>query len=110
MLGQSQYTPDVYLSYELLDVTIDELDTKRYIKIIFLDAEHKEIMPYDLLVPRTAIVSDLKKELIEQARLVESRPIRLYEVVNFKIMRTFHDNLQVQDINEFSTIYGEVYF
>jgi len=72
------------LFYEMLEVSIVELETKRNLKIIWTGAHNREEATVSFLLPKTSMVHDLCEQLAkhEQVKLTEgeSGKIRVFEV------------------------------
>ncbi|TPX31523.1 hypothetical protein SmJEL517_g05139 [Synchytrium microbalum] len=107
---QSQITPILF--YEILDISITELETKRYIKVCVLDRSMKELATHDVLLLKTANVSDLLEVLKAKIKLddkvkVDEGSLRLYEVTAHKIHKMFANEDLLSSIVEYSYIYAE---
>ncbi|KAJ3117728.1 hypothetical protein HDU96_005858 [Phlyctochytrium bullatum] len=113
MLQTGYYTPmmaPTVLFYEELEVNLSELDFKRFLKVSFIDAHFKEVGPMDLLVMKTAKVSEVIDLVREKLKLPAggSAPLRMYEVTaQYRIHRFFADDDLISTISEFSTLYVE---
>ncbi|KXS19866.1 cysteine proteinase [Gonapodya prolifera JEL478] len=64
---QSPLTSCLY--YEILDIPITELDTKRALKVTFMDYRNKEAGQHDLLVPKLATVEQVLETLRPKLKL-----------------------------------------
>ncbi len=71
------------LYYELLDVSIIELETKRNLKIFWTGHNNKEDSVHQFLLPKTASISDVTDQLAKQVKLTPdgSGKVRLFEAV-----------------------------
>ncbi|TPX38452.1 hypothetical protein SeMB42_g06732 [Synchytrium endobioticum] len=97
------------LLYEILDISITELETKRYIKITVLDKGLKEIGTHDVLLLKTAKVDDLIQELSAKIRFEDgdNGPIRLFESLNNRLQKVLRPDDPLSTIVEYSYIYAE---
>jgi len=76
------------LFYELLDISIVELETKKLLKVAWLGSTtSKEESTHDLLLPKVSHVSEAIDALRAKLSLEGSKQIRMYEVQQSKIMR-----------------------
>lgn len=68
--------------YELLDISIVELETKRSLKIYWTGAHNKEDSVHPFLLPKTSPMSEVAEQLSKVVTLSEdgSRKIRIFEV------------------------------
>ena len=114
------------LYFEVLEMSLSELDTKKVIKLVWLsEGISKEVFekflildyrakcfqePYDLLVPKNGNVNDIIIDLIKKARLddeAKAGPIRLYEVHNSKIYKELSRDHPVLSVNDYVQLYAE---
>lgn len=117
------------LVYEVLDVSLSELENKKSLKVTWLyegitkdvsltgiehsfnsGVNHIQQETYDLLVPKDGTVSDVIAALVKRANLdseATKGPIRLYEVSSHKITREFQRNHRVAVMNEFGGLVAE---
>lgn len=109
MLFGSHAQASSTLFYEILDITVAELEQKRSMKVTFLEPGLKEHLVPDLLVPKTATVGEFLELLKPKVKLAEngSGRLRLYEVAYSKIMREFSNEDLVKDITDLATLYAE---
>ncbi|KAJ3037767.1 hypothetical protein HDV00_001353 [Rhizophlyctis rosea] len=134
MLGMSSTyspTPNNIILYEVLDINVSELETKRYLKITYLEGKTlKEHGPYDILLPKTARAPEIMDAVLERVRseqanakpeaktengvngtpatplLLDPAKLRLFEVKDNKFHRYLDENW-VQGILEGTTLYVE---
>jgi Ubiquitin-specific protease C-terminal len=68
--------------YELLDVSIVELETKRSLKIVWTGILNREEASYSFLLPKTNSVNELSENLAKQVTLIPegSSKIRIFEI------------------------------
>ncbi|KAI9347173.1 putative ubiquitin-specific processing protease 21 [Zopfochytrium polystomum] len=95
------------LYYEQLEVSILELDTKSYFRIILVDKNFKEKGPFDVLVPKTGTAVDILEKFKEKSKLTGLKNLRLVEVMNYKIQKVLTEEDGVPTINENSNLYAE---
>ncbi|KAJ3321282.1 hypothetical protein HDV06_004507 [Boothiomyces sp. JEL0866] len=108
MVGQYYTNADPVLYYDLLDMSLDEFDSKRYIKVTFLDNTFKE-HPIQLLVSRNGDMSEVIGGLKEKLNLdVDDSMIRLYEAVSYKKNKTHKGTDPIATYNEYATLYAEI--
>ncbi|KAI9350734.1 cysteine proteinase [Obelidium mucronatum] len=106
----AQAAPTI-LHFELLDIPVTELDTKRYIKLSFVDRQRHESDPIELLVLKNATIGDLLKEFQAKTKLPAaggSGKLRVFEVHNHKFYKSaFAETDFVSCITEYAVIYIE---
>jgi len=111
--GQAQNQRTDALYYEILEVSMTELETRKNIKITWLpDGIHKE-EPYEILVPKNGTVEDVVSGLQRKATKAsisdEALPrIRVFETHANKIYRAIEPTLPVTNLSEFSPMYAEL--
>ncbi|TVY85149.1 Ubiquitin carboxyl-terminal hydrolase [Lachnellula suecica] len=95
------------LFYELLDISLTELDTKKALKVTWLSEGISKEEIVDLLVPKNGTVVDVVQALVKKAQLDEEAkagPIRVYESTSGKLHRELPRNHPVNSIGEYTTI------
>ncbi|KAF2455518.1 hypothetical protein BDY21DRAFT_386885 [Lineolata rhizophorae] len=116
------------LYYEVLEVPLAELETRRAVKVLWLPEGITKEEQYDLLVEKNGTVEDILRGLIRKARIAdvassppqqqggspgqpfrEARPedLRLVEVHASKVNRELQLSFPVLSINEFRLLYAE---
>ncbi|KAK4238732.1 hypothetical protein C8A03DRAFT_43589 [Achaetomium macrosporum] len=98
------------LFFEVLDMSLAELDTKKSIKLTLLSEGITKEDQYDVLVPKNGQVEDLIDCLIKKAKIPseeEAGPIRIYEISNHKFFRELDRNYPVISINDYTTVIAE---
>ncbi|CAG8517017.1 2181_t:CDS:10 [Diversispora eburnea] len=110
MLQPSYLAPSAYLLfYEMLDISIVELETKKFFKIYWLGTnvkEEKEII--DVRLQKTALVNEIIEAILQKVTLsIPNNKIRLYEVMNHKIQKEYTGTESIDRIHEFVTLYAE---
>jgi ubiquitin carboxyl-terminal hydrolase 7 len=90
MLGV-QYYPNALntIYYEVLNMTLQEFESKQFVRISYLDGSLKEQGPLDLFVFKTASLGQVLEEVFGQVKrdVHGSGQARIYEVVNTRIYR-----------------------
>lgn len=90
--------------YEILDISLTELDTKKPMKVVWLSEGTQKEDVYDILVPKNGNADDLVTALIKKAQLDDESkggPIRIYEVHSNKIHRDLPRTHPVVSITDF---------
>ncbi|KAJ3414962.1 hypothetical protein HDV05_005793 [Chytridiales sp. JEL 0842] len=102
-------TSAVILYYELLDVTLEELETKRQLKITFVDHARKEHGPFDIYVLRNAKAGEVINQLTPKLHGEPggSGRLRLLEVANSRLHKLFDNDESIVTISDVSTVYIE---
>ena len=101
--------PTVIL-YELLDVSIVELETKRSLKIVWTGVHNKEEGTFPFLLPKTSSVHDLAEKLAAQVTLSPggTGKIRVFEVSkDGKHQKEFTGSEMIGNIPEPVELYAE---
>ncbi|CAG8746887.1 16325_t:CDS:2, partial [Dentiscutata heterogama] len=103
---QTSYLPNSanLLYYEMLEISIVELETKKFFKVCWLGTTIKEEEVIDVRLPKTAIINDILEALLQKLSLsVPTDRIRLYEVLHCKIQKEYDSNDPIDKIQEQST-------
>ncbi|KAE8245144.1 hypothetical protein A4X13_0g6070 [Tilletia indica] len=98
------------LYYELLDVSIIELETKRTLKVFWTGAHNKEEAAHQFLLPKTSTINEVVDQLTKVVTLTPegTNRIRIFEVVaNGKQQREFGPAEMIGNINENTEIFAE---
>jgi len=98
------------LYYEILDISLTELDTKKALKVIWLSEGVQKEDIYDVLVPKNGNVDDLITALIKKGQFDEESkggPIRVYEVHSNKIHRELPKTHPVVSITDYVQLVAE---
>ncbi|KAI0021876.1 hypothetical protein F4780DRAFT_778150 [Xylariomycetidae sp. FL0641] len=98
------------LFFEVLDMSLAELDTKKNIKVTWLSEGITKAEPFDVLVNKQGHIEDLVQALIKKANLKdeeEGGKIRIYEVHGHKFFRELVPNYPVLSINEYAEVVAE---
>lgn len=98
------------LFFEVLDMSLAEMDTKKSVKITWLSEGITKDDLYDILVPKNETVDDLIQALIKKAKLpdeAEGGKIRVFEVANHKFFREMPRDYPVISFNEYTNVVAE---
>ncbi|CAG8697154.1 10670_t:CDS:10, partial [Ambispora leptoticha] len=109
-LLQTTYLPNStrLLYYKMLDISIIELETKKFFKVYWLGTTVKEERMIDVCLPGTAIINEVLRIIVQKlALLIPSYRIRLYDVLNYKIQNEYDINDPIDKIQEHMTLYAE---
>ncbi|RGP79512.1 ubiquitin thiolesterase [Fusarium longipes] len=96
--------------FEVLEMSLTELDTKKSIKVTLLSDGITKEDTYDLLVPKTGTIDDLVEALVKKAQIsgeAEGGRIRIYETSSNRFYREPLREHPVINLNEYATIYAE---
>ena len=98
------------LIYEVLEMSVTELETKKSLKVTVLSEGITKEETYDILVPKTGYVNDLLRGLQKKANLSDDvlGRIRINEVTQSKIHKELTEDMPIGPMPEFSTLYAEV--
>ncbi|KAK9254267.1 hypothetical protein V1507DRAFT_441983 [Lipomyces tetrasporus] len=106
--GYSQIYSNVML-YEVLDLSLQELETKKALKLIWLTDGITQEFQYDILVPKNGIMKDVLEVLKVKANLsdeVASR-VRFFGVHMNKLHRLYPEDYSVLSIIDSTQLYAE---
>lgn len=107
--GNNNQRPDA-LYFEVLDISLTELDTKKALRVIWLSDGVTKEETFDILVPKNGTVEDLIAALIKKAQLDDEEkagPIRVYETHSSKIHKILTRESQVMGITEYVQVIAE---
>lgn len=107
-MNQTQRSDALY--FEVLDMSLAELDTKKNVKITWLSEGITKEDHFDILVPKNGIVEDLINGVIKKAQIpeeAEAGRIRVFEVNNHKFFREMSREYPVISINEYTLLVAE---
>ncbi|PHH89821.1 hypothetical protein CDD83_5201 [Cordyceps sp. RAO-2017] len=96
--------------FEVLEISLAELDTKKSIKVIWLSEGITKEDPLDLLVPKTGTIEDLIQALIKKAKVSDEADggrIRVYESSSNRFYREPLREHPVLNLNDYTQIYAE---
>lgn len=106
--SSSQRNDSFYL--EILDMSLEEFDTKKTIKINWLSEGITKEDPVDVLVSKSGTVEDLITALIKKLGIpdeAEAGKIRIYETTSNKVYREPTRDSAVLNLSEYTQIYAE---
>jgi len=100
------------LYYEVLEVSMSELETRKNIKVTWLPEGLAKEENYEILVPKNGTVADIIKGLQRKAGPgsisdATAERVRVYETHACKIFRDCPLNWPVANLNEFVQLYAE---
>jgi ubiquitin carboxyl-terminal hydrolase 7 len=101
--------PDAFF-YEVLDMSLAELDLKKSIKVTWLSEGISKEDVYDILVNKNGRIEDLIEALVVKARIPgedEAGPIRVYESTNNRFFRELARDHPIINMNEYTSVYAE---
>lgn len=107
-LGTSQKTDALY--FEVLEMSLAELETKKGIRIILLSEGITKDDSYDLFVSKNSTIEDLIQTLIKKAKIsdeAEGGKIRVYETSGLKFSRELSREYSVLSLNDYSQLVAE---
>ncbi|CAG8492755.1 6399_t:CDS:2 [Racocetra fulgida] len=108
---QTTYLPNSanLLYYEMLDISIVELETKKFFKVYWLGTTVKEEDGIDIRLPKTAVVNEVLEVILQKLSLQgPTNRIRLYDVLHNKIQKEYDINDPIDKIQEqMTTLYAE---
>ncbi|KAL9102026.1 MAG: hypothetical protein Q9163_002781 [Psora crenata] len=101
---------DDALYYEILDMSLSELDTKKALRVTFVTEGFSKEDTFDILAPKMGTVKDLIAGVQKRAKLDDetAQNIRIYEIYNGKVNREYRDETSLTQITEFSILIAEV--
>ncbi|ROT43204.1 ubiquitin carboxyl-terminal hydrolase [Sodiomyces alkalinus F11] len=96
--------------FEVLEMSLAELDTKKSVKISWLSEGITKEEPYDILVPKNGNIEDLIQALVNKAEIpdeAEDGRIRVYESSQNKFYRELSREYPVISLNEYTGLFAE---
>lgn len=103
-------THDTLLYYEVLEVTVTELESKTPLEIHLLGNTHREVAKITILAPKDGCFGDAREVL--QTKLADSHPsptnLRMYESEHGRFARVLTQEIPIHEVLPSSTIYAEV--
>ena len=106
----SQHRNDA-LYYEALEVSLQDYETKKIMKPIWLQDGIVKEEQLEVLVPKQGIIDDLVNGIMRKQKMPEEmdpRRIRIIEVTTGKISRVLAGDFNVGVISEFTNLYAEM--
>ncbi|KAG6198704.1 hypothetical protein E4U10_006319 [Claviceps purpurea] len=96
--------------FEVLEMSLAELDTKKSIKLTWLSEGITKEEQFDLLVPKSGTMDDVIQALIKKAQIPDEQEggrIRVYETNTNRFYRESRRDQPVINFNEFTQMYAE---
>ena len=105
---QAAQAPD-QLYYEVLEMSLKDLEQRKNVKINWLPNGITQEVPYEILVPKQATFAEVREQLQKRAELPNEimGQIRFYEAHSGKVYKVLPLSHSVVALNEFLTIYAE---
>jgi ubiquitin carboxyl-terminal hydrolase 7 len=106
--GTPTHRPDG-LYYEVLECSMAELENRKVIRLIWLQDGQENEEEYELLVPKTGLVTDLIDHLQRKAGFADDvkERVHVFEVHNHKIHKDCPAQFPVVSFNEYAQLYAE---
>lgn len=100
---------DDALYYEVLDMSLSEMDTKKSLKISWVTEGMSKEDIFEILVPKSGTVRDLHQALQQKAKLDDetAQNVRIYEVRGNKVYKELVPDDPVAILSEFAGLYAE---
>lgn len=98
------------LFFEVLDMSLAELDTKKNIKVTWLSEGVIKADTFDVLVNKQGHIEDLVQAFVKKAQIQdesEGGRIRVYEIHHHKFFRELVPNYPVISINDYADVIAE---
>lgn len=113
MLGIQYYSHLMNtLFYEILPMSIQEYESKTYVRASYIDSNTKEQGPFDLFVLKDSVLTQVVEELLKCIKREEngSGKLRILQVINHKIFKNCDLSEPLSNIPSHSNLYVEVNF
>jgi len=99
LVDNTRYTPSSNtIFYEIQDIPITEMEIKRFVNVKFLNKHHQEQKTYRLLVLKNATIEELLKLLKDHMKIEKLGKLRLYTVMNGRIVGVYTDDMSIQSL------------
>lgn len=101
---------DDSLIYEVLEMSVTELESKKSLKLTFLSEGITREETFDILVPKAGTIADLLIGLQKKIALPDEalQRIRVFEVQSSRVSREYDHDYSVVPILEHVSLYAEV--
>ncbi|KAL8837295.1 MAG: hypothetical protein Q9170_002590 [Blastenia crenularia] len=98
------------LYYEILEMSISELETKRNIRVTWLPDGVTKEEPIDILAPKNGVVQDLIAPIQRKAKLSAEAvsAVRIYETHQCKIVKELTPDTVLASILDYATLFAEL--
>ncbi|KAK4048743.1 ubiquitin-specific protease ubp15 [Microbotryomycetes sp. JL221] len=103
-------SPSNLLYYELLDVSIIELETKKSLRITWVAPNNKEDGSHSFLLPKNTTIQDVAHDWLRKEVKLSSNgsgQIRLFEIVRGCVQRVLSGTDLVRDIPDSTELFAE---
>ncbi|KAJ3129556.1 hypothetical protein HK098_001032 [Nowakowskiella sp. JEL0407] len=104
----SQFSNVLY--YEILEINVSELEFKKYVKVTFISQQGKDQGPFNLLLLKTALVSDVIEALIPKLKPetgVKPADVRMIEVLHGRLFREYKPEDPISVIGDNANLFVE---
>ena len=99
------------LYFELLDVSIIELETKKSLRVTWVGPTNKDEGVHQFLLPKNTSMADVAHDQLRKAVKLNpdlgSGQIRLFELVQGRVSKVFTGSKAVRDVPEATELYAE---
>ncbi|GAA5890945.1 hypothetical protein JCM8208_003103 [Rhodotorula glutinis] len=99
------------LYYELLDVSIIELETKKSLRVTWVGPTNKDDGVHSFLLPKNTSMADVANDQLRKAVKLNpdlgSGQIRLFELHNGRVQKVFTGSEAVRDVPEATELFAE---
>ncbi|KAL9592959.1 MAG: hypothetical protein Q9179_006218 [Wetmoreana sp. 5 TL-2023] len=98
------------LYYEILEMSLSELETKRNIRVNWLPEGVVREEPIDILAPKNGVIQDLIMPIQKRLNLSDeaTSALRIYESHGCKVIKEFSANSVLVSIPDYATLYAEI--
>jgi ubiquitin carboxyl-terminal hydrolase 7 len=103
--------PNVVVYYELLDISIIELETKKSLKVVWTGRNNKEESTHPFLLPKTSTFNDVSENL---SKIVKMPPggsgrIRIFDISSSgRSQREYTGSEMIGNLQEPAELFAEV--
>jgi len=103
------YISTTGLFYEVLDLPLSELETKKVLKVTWLPDGISSSETYDLLVPKNGQIQDLKEVLQKKLEFDDEamKNIRIFEAHTGRLLKVLTNDYGVLGIADYVDIFAE---
>ncbi|KAI4109728.1 MAG: hypothetical protein L6R37_000415 [Teloschistes peruensis] len=107
-VNSNQRTDALY--YEILEMSLSELETKRNIRVWWLPEGVVKEEAIDILAPKDGVIQDLYASIKRRANLSDEAAdrLRIYECNGCRISRELPANAVLVGVPDYSTLYAEL--
>lgn len=103
--------PSVIVFYELLDISIVELETKKSLKVTWTGRQNKEEQTYPFLLPKTSNFGELSDHVSKAVKIPPggSGKIRIFQIDSSgRAQKTPYDTDLIGNLSETTELFAEV--